>query len=211
MSPRGEPVVAERFPASLARNAAGDYQRLLRMLAARAQRCGSRDPEAAAQEALKRSLENPTSHHAVEYYFSAALPDQLGAPDWRLDQLFAWLHGVVTFVVREERQRASHWREVPYARSDDHEIHEPADPAAGQLDALIQRELEQIVSDCFPMIDREYRAVLKMRVDGMKYGDIANRLGVNENTVATWISRGIRALGHRVRMRTSPRGKSAHE
>ena len=208
MSPRGEPVVVERFPAPLARNSAHDYQRLLKMLAARAQRCGSRDPEAAAQEALKRSLENPTSQQAVDYYFSAALADDPRTPEWRLDQLFAWLHGVVTYVVREERQRARHWREVPYARSaDDHEILEPADPSAGQLDALIQRELEEIVSDCFPTLDREYRAVLKMRVDGMKYGDIANRLGVNENTVATWISRGIRALGHRVRMRTSAQGR----
>jgi DNA-directed RNA polymerase specialized sigma24 family protein len=40
-----------------------------------------------------------------------------------------------------------------------------------------------------------------MRVEGLKYGEIAARLGVNENTVATWIGRGIRELAQRVRRR----------
>jgi DNA-directed RNA polymerase specialized sigma24 family protein len=44
-----------------------------------------------------------------------------------------------------------------------------------------------------------------MRVEGLKYGEIASRLGVNENTVATWISRGIRELGRHVRQRLGVR------
>jgi DNA-directed RNA polymerase specialized sigma24 family protein len=39
-------------------------------------------------------------------------------------------------------------------------------------------------------------------MDGLKYGQIARRLGVNENTVATWVSRAIRELGRRIRKRT---------
>ena len=58
------------------------------------------------------------------------------------------------------------------------------------------------MEECFPTLDREYREVLSVRVHGMKYGEIAHRLGVNENTVATWISRGIRDLAQRVRRRT---------
>jgi DNA-directed RNA polymerase specialized sigma24 family protein len=38
----------------------------------------------------------------------------------------------------------------------------------------------------------------------MKYGDIAQRLGVSENTVATWVSRGIRTLAQSVRRRMQP-------
>jgi DNA-directed RNA polymerase specialized sigma24 family protein len=39
----------------------------------------------------------------------------------------------------------------------------------------------------------------------LKYGEIASRMGVNENTVATWISRGIRELGRHVRQRLGVR------
>jgi len=78
---------------------------------------------------------------------------------------------------------------------------DPADPAPGPLDRLIGEELRAIVVECFPKLEREQRQVLSMRVEGLKYGEIAARLGVNENTVATWISRGIRELAQRVRRR----------
>lgn len=186
-----------------ARDTVSDYGRLLAKLASRAKWLGSRDPESAAQEALKRSLENPSSQPAVEYYFSPDLPSSTEPPEWPLDQLFAWLHAVLRNVIREEQSRARYRREVPLGidapgaslRPD------PADPAANQLDALIDRELQGIVVESFGMLDREYRNVLSMRVDGLKYGEIARRLGVNENTVATWVSRGIRDLAQRVRRR----------
>ena len=180
-------------------DAAGDYRRLLATLASRARRLGSRDPEGAAQEALKRSLENAGSRPAIAYYFSQDLPADAEPPEWPLDQLFAWLHGVLQYVVREEHHRASNRREI--ARADGHP--DPADPAPGQIDRLIQKEIQGIVAECFPLLDSEYRTVLKMRVDGLKYGEIARRLGINENTVATWVSRGIRDLAQRVRTRTS--------
>jgi DNA-directed RNA polymerase specialized sigma24 family protein len=74
---------------------------------------------------------------------------------------------------------------------------------------LIHKEIQGIVADCFPMLDSEYRTVLTMRADGLKYGEIARRLGVNENTVATWVSRGIRDLTQLVRSRTIRPGNIA--
>lgn len=183
-----------------ARDAATEYRRLLSALAARAARLGSRDAEAAAQEALKRSLESPVSQAAVEFYFSQESADALRPPEWPLDQLLAWLHGVVRYVVQEERNRAGTRREV-WGKAQS----EVADPAPGQLEVLIRKELEGIVEDCMPSLDREYRTVLAMRADGLKYGDIAVKLGVNENTVATWVSRGIRTLAGQVRRRTGGR------
>jgi RNA polymerase sigma factor (sigma-70 family) len=198
-SQRGHLADGERLPVSPPTDAAGDYRRLLATLASRARRLGSRDPEGAAQEALKRSLENAASQPAIVYYFSQDLPADAKPPDWPLDQLFAWLHGVLQYVVREEHNRASNRREV--SRTDGHP--DPADPALGQIDMLIQKEIQGIVAECFPLLDSEYRTVLKMRVDGLKYGEIAGRLGINENTVATWVSRGIRDLAQRVRSRIS--------
>lgn len=201
-SHRGHFADGERLPVSPPCDAASDYRRLLATLASRAIRLGSRDPEGAAQEALKRSLENAGSQPAIAYYFSQDLPADAKPPEWPLDQLFAWLHGVLQYVVREEHNRASNRREVSAADG----YPDPADPAIGQIDMLIQKEIQGIVAECFPLLDTEYRTVLRMRVDGLKYGEIARRLGINENTVATWVSRGIRELAQRVRTRTSRPG-----
>jgi RNA polymerase sigma factor (sigma-70 family) len=190
------------------RDALIDYRRLLNALGSRARRMGSRDPESAAQETLKRSLENPLSQTAIEYYFSEELPLDAVAPVWPLDQLMAWLHGVLHFVVLEEHNRASNRREFAGGWADDHAIHrlDRADPAPDQLDALIQKQLQQIVLECMPALDADYQRVLKLRASGLKYGDIALRMGVSENTVATWVSRGIRTLAQCVRRRTQPPG-----
>jgi RNA polymerase sigma factor (sigma-70 family) len=188
------------------RDAISDYRRLLNALGSRARRMGSRDPESAAQEALKRSLENALSQSAVEYYFSEELPPGAAPPAWPLDQLMAWLHGVLHFVVLEEHNRLGNRRELAgWTRGADARNRlDPPDPAPDQLDALIQKELQQIVIDCLPALDADYRRVLKMRANGLKYGDIAQRLGVSENTVATWVSRGIRTLAQSVRRRMQP-------
>jgi RNA polymerase sigma factor (sigma-70 family) len=202
MSPQaGSPVTGERLPKPPARDAANEYRRLVATLAAKARWLGSRDPESAAQETLTRSLENSASSTAVEYYFSENPPDGLHHPDWPLDHLLAWLYAVLRYVVREERSRAGFQREVPVNKR----YMDPADPAAGPLEAMIDQEVRAIVVDCFPKLDREQRQVLTMRVDGLKYSEIASRLGVNENTVATWVSRGIRDLGRRVRQRMGVR------
>jgi len=200
-----------RSTLSETRDAIFDFRRLLNALQSRARRMGSRDPESAAQEALKRSLENPLSQPAVEYYFSEELAPDATPPAWPLDQLMAWVHGVLRYVVLEEHNRASSRRESPGpARGPETETRlDPPDPAPDQLNALIQRELQQIVLDCLPALDADYRRVLKMRASGLKYGDIAERLGVSENTVATWVSRGIRTLADRVRRRMQPRGALA--
>jgi RNA polymerase sigma factor (sigma-70 family) len=187
-------------------DAESDYRRLSVTLTARARRLGSRDPEAAAQEALRRSLENAGSRQAIEYYFSKDLPAGAEPPEWPLDKLFAWLHGVLHYVIREEHNRAGNCREV--SRIDGHP--DPADPSPGQIEVLIQKEVQGIVADCLPMLGQEYRTVLRMRAQGMKYGEIAIRLGTNENTVATWVSRAIKELTYCVRKRTN-RPRNIHE
>jgi RNA polymerase sigma factor (sigma-70 family) len=171
------------------------YRRLVSALASKAARLGSRDPESAAQEALRRSLENRKSQPAVTYYFGEETPEG-PAPDWPLDQLLAWLHGVLQYVVREERSRVGFHRELSALP-----IREPADASPNALEGMIQRERRAIVSDCFATLDRDQRDVLTLRMDGLKYGEIAQRMGLNENTVATRVSRGIHELVRRIRKR----------
>ena len=181
------------------RDPIANYRRLVVALASRAARLGSRDPESAAQEALRRSLENRKSQPAVAYYFGEESPAG-GPPEWQLDQLLAWLHGVLQFVVREERSRVGFHRELPGVS-----ISEPADASPNVLDGMIQRETSAIMANCFATLDRDHRNVLTLRMDGLKYGEIARRMGVNENTVATWVSRGMRELGRRIRKQVDGR------
>ena len=196
--------------APVANEISGGYRRLLSTLAVRAHRLGSRDPEAAAQETFTRSWENAASQPALEYYFRDALPGEPATAIWSLDQLLAWLHTVLRYVVSEERSRVSYRLEVPMDHeSGEWEVRrtpEPRDTTADQLQQLLQQELTAILDRCFPKLDRDYRAVLRMRGAGMKYDEIASRLGIKENTVATWLSRGIRDLAQCIKRRTQQAG-----
>jgi RNA polymerase sigma factor (sigma-70 family) len=186
-------------PESIARhNTATEYRKLVRTLAAKAARMGSNDAEAAAQEALKRSLAHRLSRGAMEFYFQDDPPAGVAAPEWRFDQLLAWLHGVLRFVVSEERARMSFRREVPVDDMDalDAHDHEPS-----RLERLIDDQQQSIVRECLAELTDDYRTVLTLRMEGLKYADIAERLGVNENTVATWLRRGTRAAIERIRAR----------
>src|SRR5262249_19742025 len=113
MGPQADHLVpGMRRSAPVARDAANDYRRLLAALARRASRLGSRDPESAAQESLMRLLENAVSRPAMEFYFVEDRQADLEPPVWPLDQLLAWLHAVLLYVVREEQSRAAFRRET---------------------------------------------------------------------------------------------------
>jgi RNA polymerase sigma factor (sigma-70 family) len=188
------------------RDATSEYRKLVAALAARAARLGSRDGEGAAQEALKRSLANDVSRAAVEYFFHEQPPAAVGAPAWPLEQLLAWLHGVLRFVVSEERARVSYHRETQVG---DINTIEPRDASADQLTILIEDQLQTIVRECLSSLDDEYRRVLILRTKGLKYTEIAARLGVGENTVATWVRRGTRAAAQQIRERLDSRSRRA--
>jgi RNA polymerase sigma factor (sigma-70 family) len=161
---------------------------------------GSRDPEGAAQEAIRRSLANAVSRAAVEYYFH----EQPGSdpPDWTLLQLLGWLHGVLRFVVAEERARASTQRETAAAFED---LLDVPDRRPNQLDAVIDTQLREIVHECVMRLGDDHRAALLLRLQGAKYDEIASRLGTNENTVATWLRRSVHDLVHRVQAQMDDR------
>jgi RNA polymerase sigma factor (sigma-70 family) len=184
------------------RDASGEYRKLVGALVSRAARMGSRDAEGAAQEALKRSLAVPAPRAAIVYYFHDHPPTGLGPPDWPLEQLFAWLHGVLRYVVREESARVSSRREVLAL---DERAMEVRDPAPDQLDLIIDDEAQRMVRDCLSTLDEDYRRVLLLRASGVKYSEIATRMRVNENTVATWVRRATRAVTEQVRERMDQR------
>jgi len=185
-------------PLSVAERDASDvYRKLVTALAAQARRMGSKDAEGAAHEALKRSLATPAPRAAIDYYFQDP-PATTGAPEWPLERLMAWLYGVLRFVVREESARVSARREVLAVDATAMEV---ADPSVDQLHRLIDDETKTIVRECLDQLDESHRQVLVLRAKGFKYIEIASQLGVSENTVATWVRRGTRAVATLVRGR----------
>jgi RNA polymerase sigma factor (sigma-70 family) len=183
-------------PEPLVTPPATDYRKLLTVLASRAARLGSRDPEAAAQEAVRRTLASAKSRPAMEFYFHERESDL--TPEWSLVQLLAWLHGVLRFVVREERARAGAQREQLAAGDD---FPDPMDPSPSQLDQLIGHEQRTIVQECLAELNADHRKALSLRLQGENYAAIAVRLGTNINTVATWLRRGSLELVEQVRAR----------
>jgi len=161
---------------SAARSTAADYRTLVGALAKRAARIGAGDPEGAAQEAVKRSLAHPVSRAAVEYYFDDVPPSTFSAPGWTLLQLLGWLHGVLRLVVLEELVRTR--RELPADT-----LPERPDPASGPLDQVIDAELHGIVQDALATLSADHRSALLLRLEGIKYIDIARRLGVSRTPV----------------------------
>jgi RNA polymerase sigma factor (sigma-70 family) len=185
------------------RDASSVYRKLVTALAAQARRMGSKDAEGAAHEALKRSLATPHPRAAIDYYFHEHSAAETNAPEWSLEQLFAWLYGVLRFVVKEETARVSARREVLPVDATALDV---ADSSADQLHRLLDDEMKTIVRESLSTLDGTYRDVLVLRAKGLKYSEIATRLGVNENTVATWIRRATKAVAHLVRKRVNGHG-----
>ena len=63
----------------------------------------------------------------MQYFFGHDPSAGLEPPEWPLDRLFAWLHAVLHYVVREERSRVGYQRESPLGL-------EPVDPMPDQLE-----------------------------------------------------------------------------
>jgi Sigma-70, region 4 len=192
--------------ADVSPTATSAYRRTIGALASRAARMGAADPEGAAQEAIRRSLDNPMARPALEYYFRDHATAAEHPPEWTLLQLLGWLHGVLRFVVWEERARVRTRREIT-APPDD--LVEYADASPSQLDVAIDAQLRAMVHDCIMSLAEDRRAAVLMRLQGARYDEIARRLGLNENTVATWLHRSSQELIRRVRERMSGRTSPA--
>lgn len=179
------------------RDATGTYNKLVKTLVPRAIRMGSRDAESAAQETLKRSFENVISREAIEYYLQDDAPaGSTKQPEWTLLQLLAWLHGVLRRVVLEELAQSSYRREVA---AGDARTTEVRDPSSDQLEALVTNETRMLIHECQSSLRDDYRAVLALRYsEGLTYSQIAARLELNQNTVATRLSRATQALAYLV-------------
>lgn len=154
-----------------------------------------------------RALRNPQAGSALR---SALLRGKPAETDWPPHILIAWLYRTVEFVVLEQRRKGR--RES--GLSDESMEHDIPDLSRGSDDLVMDQQWNELLVECLGKLGPEYRAVLELRItEGLKYSEIAERLGENINAVATKLARGMKTLGQQMQRRLKlPRqpGKGSH-
>lgn len=186
------------------RNDDDNYRKLMLNLTRKAAAMGASDAEGAAHEALTRALKHPLSRPSLMAELEPQTPAADRAALFSHPDLLAWLHVVLFNVVSEERSRASYRRErFAYDAS----AFEVADPSPSQLDALLSHESNQnlatAVRDCVGTLSEDWQRVLRLRAQGLKQSEIAQRLGVPRATVATWTRRALLRLTELIHAHTN--------
>jgi len=106
--------------------------------------------------------------------------------------LKAWLYGICENKVRNYRKRARWRREVlVYAVPEQGTDSEELNPEQGKSAEKRQLILRELLDE----LDVNKRAILVMHhIDGMRYGEIAEVLGIPDGTVGSRLSAAIKAL-----------------
>ena len=139
---------------------------------------GHPDVEDCTHEALRRALEGRDRVHADKPFYP-------------------WAIGIARHVALDARRARRRARSRLPVEGD-----EPAaaidglvDPAAPPDDTIDGARRKRALDEAIARLpEGPRRALVLMHVEGLRYAEIAERLGVPLGTVATWLSRGRRAL-----------------
>jgi RNA polymerase sigma-70 factor (ECF subfamily) len=152
---------------------------------------------------VARVLGEPTSHPDVEDCTHEALRRAFEGTD-RVragEPLRPWTLGIARHVAIDARRARMRARaRAPHTTHATHEDSESpidlvADPAPGPDDVVESTRRRRAVAEAMEGLpEGPRRALTLMHLEGLGYREIATRLGVPMGTVATWLSRGRRAL-----------------
>ena len=145
-------------------------------------------------------LREPPDHADVEDCTHEALRRAFEGKDTRRGEVRPWLLGIARHVALDtlrarQRKRA---REATAPRTDDNEaalIERIADPGESAADKLEKAEQARAVRRALGTLPEGPRKALELfHLEGLPYQEIAKRLGVPLGTVATWVTRGRKAI-----------------
>lgn len=145
-------------------------------------------------------LREPLDHPDVEDCTHEALRRAFEGKDTRRGEVRPWLLGIARHVALDalrarQRKRA---REASDARTDDSEaalVERIADPGEAVTDKLERAEQARAVRRALETLPEGPRKALELfHLEGLPYQEIARRLGVPLGTVATWVTRGRKAI-----------------
>ncbi|MEQ8629105.1 RNA polymerase sigma factor [Ekhidna sp.] len=114
----------------------------------------------------------------------------------------SWIYRIATNYCHEEGRKIAKGKTVPFTitRNDDGDtiIAEEGEAQGIFFNpemSFRQLELENILFGCLQSIPKDQRTVIIMKeYEGMKFREIAEVLDTSENTVKTWLYRGLRLL-----------------
>lgn len=113
-----------------------------------------------------------------------------------------WVYRIATNFCHEEGRKKSRGRTVPFTVTKNDEG-ESIIAEEGEAEGVFfnpemsyrQLELEQILFSCLNELPKDQRSVIIMKeYEGMKFREIAETLDTSENTVKTWLYRGLKVL-----------------
>ncbi|WP_425392152.1 RNA polymerase sigma factor [Ekhidna sp.] len=113
-----------------------------------------------------------------------------------------WIYRIATNYCHEEGRKMSRARTVPFTMStseDGHTSIKEEGYAEGRFfnpeQHYRQKELEVVLLQCLEQLTKDQRTVIIMKeYEGMKFREIAEVLDTSENTVKTWLYRGLKQL-----------------
>lgn len=136
------------------------------------------------------ALRKVGSHHdAEEIAQTVLLKAWQGLPGFRGASSFAtWLHRLTLNACTDHLRRAG--RERAVVSLDDPDLPPPVDRAPTPAELAEHRAEEDALHRALAALSEEHRAILLLRaVDGLRYDEIAARLGLTEGTVKSRLAR----------------------
>lgn len=113
-----------------------------------------------------------------------------------------WIYRIATNFCHQEGRKLSNAKTVPFTvtKSDEGEamINEEGEAEGFYFNPELsyrQQELENILFGCLQELPKDQRSVIIMKeYEGMKFREIAEALDTSENTIKTWLYRGLKLL-----------------
>ncbi len=113
-----------------------------------------------------------------------------------------WIYRIATNFCHQEGRKISRSKTVPFTMTQNDDG-ESTVKEEGEAEGVLfnpemsyrQQELEKILFGCLQELPKDQRSVIIMKeYEGMKFREIAEILKTSENTVKTWLYRGLKLL-----------------
>ncbi|MEO9484258.1 MAG: RNA polymerase sigma factor [Ekhidna sp.] len=150
--------------------------------------------------ALKQCSHNDVAADITQRTFIAVFKNLKKLKD--VGSFKPWIYRIATNFCHQEGRKISNSKTVPFTVTQNDEgdtrINEEGEAEGIYFNPEMsyqQKELEKILFGCLQELPKDQRSVIIMKeYEGMKFREIAETLDTSENTIKTWLYRGLKLL-----------------